>query len=162
MPLDTLGVQLDAKPYFVGIRQTNKIPITIGFDRNNTGRSEIFYGQDNNLFPSFVVGTLMMRPFFRYAPNDIGLEEQIIETVDFRVYPNPSTDGNLYVSIPTADPNDIFNYRLFSISGQMMLEGELTGNHISASQLKAGVYLLQLSPADGQKQPGFQKVVISR
>ncbi len=162
LPTDTSGVYLEGKPYFIGIRQTNIIELTIGFDKNNTGRSEIFYGPDNDLFPSFVEGSLMMRPFFKYVPDDIGLQEQPHLSLNFQVYPNPSSDGVLSVETPQASENEIFTYRIFSISGQLIMEGKLSGNQIQANHLDSGIYLIELESSEASIQAGFQKVVISR
>ncbi len=155
------GIVLSNTTYFLGIRQTNSTEMTLGFDKNNIRNNAIFYGQPGSLFPSFVEGTLMMRPFFKYLPDDIGQEELSLSEVDFEVYPNPNSEGIIYVNISGAEPNETFSYRLLTISGQPIGGGELNRSGIPASHLSIGIYLLQIESSDLSKKPAFQKVVIS-
>ena len=163
LPQDTIGVLLEGKPYFIGIRQTNNTAITFGFDVNSDTRANenLWYGPTNDLFPSFSEGAIMMRPFFRYVPDDIGLIEQPTIRLNFQAYPNPVYEDRLYVEVPHENSQETFHYRLFSLSGQLIREGALDREAIDVANLKSGVYLLQLSSSDSRKDPAFQKVVIS-
>jgi hypothetical protein len=61
----------------------------------------------------------------------------------FHVYPQPATD-RMYI----ADSGGSLNYRIYSLTGQQMLQGSFSGSFnpgIEVSSLKSGVYILYLS-----------------
>lgn len=66
----------------------------------------------------------------------------ISETTDsfVRIYPNPCYD-RLFIQLNNLEN---LNYRLFSINGQLIRSGQLTGDYIDLSNLQNGLYNIQI------------------
>ena len=86
--IDTNGVYVP-KNVFIGIIQTTGPAITIGLDLHTSGGKA--YGDINGWFPSLLPGRMMIRPFFRNLPEDLGgLKFENLNNI--RIYPNPSSN----------------------------------------------------------------------
>lgn len=156
---ETVFIQQSA---FIGVRQQNANPLTIGFDRNYASRTPLFYGTDGNNYQSFLEGNLMLRPFFRYIPRDISVIENEISEVDFDLYPNPNT-GAFKVNLPISESNEVFTYQLLNVSGQLIQSGTITNdNTVIIEKAIPGVYILQLNSSNPSLKPGFKKLIINR
>ena len=146
---------------FIGIRQQNNVPLTLGFDRNNIGRTTTFYGVESDFYQSFQSGTVMMRPFFRYIPLDIGLNEIKLPTVNFDVFPNPN-NGRFSVELANAMENDRFEYSIYSLSGQLIQHAVLDKNtDIDVGNAIPGVYILKMHSVNGKSKTGYRKIIIT-
>ena len=76
----------------------------------------------------------------------VNVTEQL-NSIDVSVYPNPAQDW-LHIELPT---NDSGNYQLTNISGQMVVNGPISGEaSIQTSELPSGVYLLQVATPNGK------------
>lgn len=146
--------------FFVGIKQQNNIPLSLGFDVFNTNRNSSFYGTLNNYYQNLEEGVLMMRPFFRYLPNDISVEENAIPELGFDVYPNPN-QGIFKVEIQNFDSNDEFNFQVFNLAGQQIKSGKLGEEEINLGSIKPGIYLLQIISSNPKLKPGIKKIIIT-
>lgn len=153
--LDTAGLSLSG-PVYIGFRQINNDRLPIGFDLNTTGLTTAFFGEEGNLYQSFIPGAIMMRPFFRYLPANIALPETPMPAWDVAVYPNPVEDV-LQVTFDTNE-NAYLQYQVVSQVGQTLRQGKTRGR-INLSALKAGLYLLNLN--DGVHSRTF-KIQIAR
>ncbi|AEV32731.1 hypothetical protein Oweho_1744 [Owenweeksia hongkongensis DSM 17368] len=145
---------------FVGIKQVKNTPIPIGFDMNsNLNVDKIFYGKPNDYYTSFIAGNLMIRPYFRYLPNDFDLPETTIGTVGVNVFPNPA---NQEITIESTEQNDNLQFVIYNISGQAVQSGSVNGTVQLNNQITSGIYLLQVIDASGKKAPYTQKLVIEK
>ncbi len=76
----------------------------------------------------------------------VSVEEQF-NSLEVKVYPNPAEDW-LYIELPT---NDSGTYQLTGVSGQVVLEGSISGEvSIQTASIPAGVYLLQIATPNGK------------
>lgn len=146
---------------FIGVRQQNSIPLTIGFDKFNVGRTSSFFGTETDFYQALEPGTIMMRPFYRYLPQDISIPENELSEINFDLFPNPN-QGSFRIATPEAKGNESFFYSVFSLSGQLIKSGTLDNSEISLIGSPAGVYLLQLTSSDISKKPSFKKLIIAR
>lgn len=146
--------------FFLGVRQKNNIPISIGFDVFNKNRNSSFYGKINDYYQNLDQGTLMMRPFFRYLPNDISVNEKKIQTIGFELYPNPN-NGRFTVELEGQDPNEEFLFQVFNLTGQAIKSGILTSEEIDLGNIQPGIYILQLQSGNSNKKLGFKKIMIT-
>ena len=141
---------------FIGIRQVNSTPLTLGYDANRRRKTVAFYGRTNDLFQSFLPGTIMMRPFFRYLPTDLKQDEMDYSKPQFEVYPNPSS-GTFNLSWPTDLEKELFQYQVFDLRGQLKQKGPMQKN--IELNVPAGLYLLQLiNERSGESYP--QRILI--
>lgn len=58
------------------------------------------------------------------------------------VYPNPVTNGNLYI---TSNSSDAKSVAIFDVLGKQVVNSTTTNNAVNVSQLKGGVYILQIT-----------------
>lgn len=137
--LDTSGIWINGTVY-IGLKQMSNIPLTIGLDRNTDGDTTIVYGDGVNWYPSNEMGALMIRPYFRYHPNDLSVETPKRVSENFIVYPNP-VDNEVYVDFNAVEAN----YQVLDMHGRVVLNGTINaGNRILMGELQPGMYLLQL------------------
>ncbi len=156
--LDTTGIDI-ANSVFIGVKQKTGSRLNIGFDINTTNKTTFFFGPENNLFQSFLTGTLMMRPFFNYLPKDISVTEKDLPETEINVFPNPVTE-KLYVDIGTEKFDD-YTFSIYNQSGQMMAQGNLKES-INLVALPNGFYLFKIAPIHQRKAlPLIKKLIIA-
>lgn len=136
---------------FIGIRQETATPLTLGFDQNRRKRSDAFYGRRGDFYQSFLDGTIMMRPFFRYLPKDIGRPELAPQqSPQVEVYPNPAYSELNFIWPPGL--REPWNYQLMDMQGRVLLQGQ-EASRLKVDHLPEGLYLLRLKhPASGAHQ----------
>lgn len=142
----TLQGPITTGTVFIGIRQKNSDPLSLGYDQNNRGYTTAFYGELNDMYQSFLGGTIMMRPVFRYAPRDLSVDNLQTEQ-SMEVYPNPN-QGNFQIKLPL-DLHDLegAEFVMHNLSGQELGRYPVAEN-LSCSHLPKGIYLLRLEAKD--------------
>ncbi len=135
---------------FIGIRQQNSDPLSIGYDQNSRNRTTAFYGELDDMYQSFLGGSIMMRPVFRYIPRDFSLVENEPES-SFWAYPNPSS-GPIKLQLP-AEPIDLAGYelRLYNLQGQVVARQSVSTNW-DLPNLPSGLYIIRLEGEGARKQ----------
>lgn len=146
---------------FIGIRQQNNIPLTLGFDLFNIDKTTSFYGTKTDMYESFELGTIMMRPFFRYIPDDIGIATTELKDLEFNLYPNPNT-GSFTIDIPGNDDDSKYTYQILNLTGALIQSGSVTQDEIQLNNTAAGIYLLQLNSTQKGSRPTYQKLIITK
>jgi len=79
---------------------------------------------------------------------DIAIDDIFIRTIDasissvVKIYPNPIND---IINIKTNSLDEITNYSISNVFGQVFLSGTLTNNSINVAHLTSGTYLLTIS-----------------
>ena len=64
---------------------------------------------------------------------------------DFKIYPNPVTDGRVYIVTADNQPKTI---RIFDVLGTPVLETTLIGKELNLNGLNSGMYLIQVFEKD--------------
>ena len=59
----------------------------------------------------------------------------------FKLYPNPVTDGRVFIS---TTENGTKQISIYDVLGTQVLETSITGNELYISELDAGVYVLRV------------------
>ena len=159
--LDTLESLIETNgTVFIGIRQINSGELSLGYDQNSRNRTTAFYGELNDLYQSFLDGTIMMRPIFGYAPRDLGKEEVKWSRKTLEVYPNPST-GLLHLKLPLKG-QELAGYHLILRNLQGQIVGQTPAKESwNLQNLSNGLYLLSLEKA-GSTSLWQQKINIIR
>lgn len=90
----------------------------------------------------FIFSLLFTVAVFGQDNRNIPVANNTIQEVitDFKLYPNPVTEGKLYVF--TKD-NDLKTIQISDILGKTVLQTKLQGRELNVSRLKAGVYILK-------------------
>ncbi len=73
----------------------------------------------------------------------LSIEAPVAQANRFIIYPNPATDV-LNIAHNFSD----VSYKLYTLEGRLVVQGQLTGASINVSEMSKGMYLLQLN-ADG-------------
>lgn len=136
---------------WLGYICTSSNPMYLGLDQQRTLPSGMprYYGDGFNWYQSLEPGVAMMRPYFRYSPTDMAVEEL---AHDFKVYPNPSS-GSLSIESPSA------HYVLRTLTGATVAAGHVEGyNNLELHHLDAGLYILSLRTAQGIAQVKWIKL----
>ena len=136
---------------WLGYICTSSNPMYLGLDQQRTLPSGMprYYGDGFNWYQSLEPGVAMMRPYFRYSPTDMAVEEL---AQDFKVYPNPSS-GSLNIESPSA------HYVLRTLTGATVAAGHVGGyNKLELHHLDAGLYILSLRTAQGIAQVKWIKL----
>tara|TARA_R110000868_G_scaffold140690_2_gene356628 strand:- start:18691 stop:19008 length:318 start_codon:yes stop_codon:yes gene_type:complete len=60
----------------------------------------------------------------------------------FKIYPNPVTNGRVYISTSLNAPKQIL---IFDIFGSQVLETTIIGTELNVNDLDAGVYMLRVN-----------------
>lgn len=63
----------------------------------------------------------------------------------FKLYPNPVTNGKVYINTTENAPKKIF---IFDVLGTKVLEATLLGKELNLSDLNSGVYVLRVYEKD--------------
>jgi len=153
MPYDLdSSVSLNAyAEVWLGYICTSSNPMYLGLDQQRTLPSGMprYYGDGFNWYQSLEPGVAMMRPYFRYSPTDMAVEEL---AQDFKVYPNPSS-GSLSIESPSA------HYVLRTLTGATVAAGHVEGyDNLELHHLDAGLYILSLRTAQGIAQVKWIKL----
>ena len=129
--LDTSGIYING-PVFIGIRQNTDQPIHVGLDINTPKATPVYYGDLFFWYESLVEGTVMIRPYFKHQPYDLGFVEN--ESAAIKIYPNP-VDAILFV-----ESESELKYWISDISGRIIQRG-ITSGSIDLADLNNGLYI---------------------
>lgn len=124
--------------FFIGLRQIDNDYLNIGFDRNTKNISRIFYSLDKtnwNRSQVDSVGSLMIRPAFLSNLNSKVSVDQIVESTDFKVYPNP-VSGILFISSIEEQ------FVITDIQGRQITTFINDSNGLDVSSINSGVYFV--------------------
>lgn len=62
-----------------------------------------------------------------------------------KLYPNPVTNGKVFISTPLGAPKKIF---IFDVLGTKVLETTLLGSELNLSDMDAGIYAIRIFEKD--------------
>ncbi len=130
---------------FIGIVQTKADAIHFGFDVNTTSTTKKYYGSGFQWYESLIPGTLMIRPYFKYTPRDIGIDDKT-NTRTSIVFPNPAQD---FITIKTENIEDNnHSWILLNNLGQAVQRG--ISSSIYVQDLPRGIYFLTLETQESR------------
>lgn len=130
--------------FFIGYREENDDPISIGFDKNTNSADKLFYNQSGSWEPNIVLeGSIMIRPVFEKARITVSNKNEINNDWDIRAYPNPNK-GRLKL---TENWDEI---SIYDLQGRLQFQSHKTENQteIDISQLKNDLYLFKIRKAN--------------
>jgi hypothetical protein len=137
---DTTRVRVDGS-FYIGFRQFDAEPLNVGLDKNLDNSTKNFYSLNGGATwtQSSISGTLMMRPIFSTSLNaELNLEEKVIITEKYILYPNPAKDR---VSLKTESGKEVEGMILFNLQGQLVRE--TNNNQLELNDLQSGIYFVK-------------------
>lgn len=152
---DLIPFDLDTSIYipgsvFIGLIQTKTDAIYIGMDANST-RTDKFYGDGFNWYQSLAKGNLLIRPYFKYTPTDISVDENATYQKAV-VFPNPAKDI-IYIKTEHADQT---SWVLTNQMGQIIARGN--GQELDVKNLSRGLYVLSVRE---KNQVSTHKIILN-
>ncbi|MCF8225598.1 MAG: T9SS type A sorting domain-containing protein [Bacteroidales bacterium] len=143
--------------FYVGLLQYNQFLLNIGMDINTDPNNNLLYNLGTDWKISSAPGSLMIRPFVKrhYSSGDAIIPDR----KEFMIWPNPATDKI------TIEPGHLldhtFNhYRIFDLTGKLVLEAELHSSVIATGSLPEGMYFITLTGTNDDK--ATSKFIIRR
>ncbi len=145
---------------YVGCIQSTDDNMNIGFDRNTSSESKIFYNSSGSWNQSFLKGSLMIRPIL--GVEFLGINNIEKDNFACEIFPNPLRDGNLQIKLQsiTNKQNNEYLLQVFDILGNKQYQSELK-NEININQLSNGVYFVKITDIKSKNQI-TKKLIISR
>ena len=148
--LDTSGVYLNTS-FYIGLIQQTVNPLNIGLDietEEGDTNTYIFYSDGSNWFQSLFQGRLMIRPYFKYQPVDLSIQEKIKEEKSILLYPNPAE--NIF-NIEWKDKQEV-TLSIFDLLGNQVYFSKDNSNkvQIQSSGWKRGIYIIKWQGKDGR------------
>ena len=129
--------------FYVGWSSSNQYFFSVGLDRNESSQGNVRFIEAGKNWQNYanIGGAIMLRPVMNN--NIVGVSENKLTKSTVQVYPNPATS---VVNIK----GNFDAVRLLTLTGQLVLEktGTATETQLPLSQLKPGLYLLQVIQQD--------------
>lgn len=159
------GIQAD-DPAVVRLNKTTGVAISIEQIEGTAGQFDEFTAIATDNFGNYVVGGYMRNSLFLNDPNvptitknggnadffiarlaktdcnGVPLSNEDVIAQSFKIFPNPASD---YITITSSQAAPVASYKLYSMTGQLVQEGQPIEQRINISSLTAGIYLLQVS-----------------
>ena len=145
---------------YVGMIQSTDDNLNIGFDRNTSSESRIFFNSSGAWIQAFYKGSLMIRPVF--GVEFLGINNIEKDNFAFDIYPNPLHSNNLNINLQTSKQQQQSKYllQIFDLLGNKIYQSEYK-NEIELNNLSNGVYFIKISDINSKSQL-TKKFIISR
>ncbi|MBP1630006.1 MAG: hypothetical protein H6Q15_899 [Bacteroidetes bacterium] len=147
-------VIVSGSKFFVSLQTKNDDYLNIGFDRNTDASENILGNWANSWQPTFIKGSLMIRPYFGYKAV-VSLEKEIEQDINFNVYPNPSK-GRL--NIETQNTNS--EIRIVNMLGKVVYSSSYK-QELDITYFNNGVYVLYLIDKETGRQ-SQKKIIVNK
>jgi hypothetical protein len=155
-PADTDLVISDTS-FFAGWKQVTEDFLNLGYDVNRNNLDRTFVNSSGEWFNpgrSLIPGALMIRTVFGASGQATGITELPEKNRQVLLFPNPASE-KIHIK---ATGFTIDRIRLFDIHGRVLLDKTGTSQDIDVTSLRQGLYIIQLTAADGTNI--FSKMVI--
>lgn len=126
--------------FFIGYREENDDPVSIGFDKNTNSATRLFYNQGGEWEPNITLeGSVMIRPVFDPKEVPVSNDKSISQKLDVKAYPNPSK-GIIKLT------QEVDQIEIYDLQGRLKLSKTNIGSSqsIDISHLPNNLYLIKL------------------
>lgn len=127
--------------FYIGIIQQSNGVINIGFDTSKDNSTQNFYNVTGSWQQSSKTGSIMIRPVVG-GNYFIGVDETFVDT-QVNVYPNPAS-----TAIHIDGVSNGISVTIYDITGRKVMHKPYA-NELSVNGLSNGLYLLNITTADG-------------
>lgn len=139
--------------FYVGWNQTTDDNLNLGFDKNSDVQSKIFYNTGGGWTNSIYHGALMIRPVFgNKLPEVTSVGEISSETDALIVYPNPATNNEINIILPSDMQNESTecNVSVYDIFGRIVFASPYS-QHLQLPEISDGIYIVGVTSANTQR-----------
>jgi len=126
--------------FFIGYREENDDPLSIGFDKNTNSATRLFYNQGGEWEPNITLeGSVMIRPVFDTKEVQVSNDERISQKLDIKAYPNPSRGVLKFTK-------QVDQIEIYDLQGRLLTRDTHidTNQSIDISHLPDNLYLIKL------------------
>src|ERR1035437_7725828 len=150
--------------FYVGWIQDDDVLLSIGLDMNsNWDSTRLFYNSQGTWYPSYLAGTVMIRPVFGASATINGIQNPDNSLVNsLEIYPNPATNS-IHLKWTSKDhiPSSDLITEIYDPTGRLILSQTGYQDEINISTISEGFYFVKMS--DRNSSASFtRKLVISR
>lgn len=141
--------------FYIGYREENDEPVSIGFDKNTNSADKLFYNQSGTWEPNKILeGSVMIRPVFDESRITVSNRKAINDEWNLRVYPNPSKG-----LIRFTDSWD--EIKIYDLKGRLQFQSNNTSNQreVDIRHLKNDLYFLKVRK---ENQLSTLKILLKR
>jgi hypothetical protein len=156
--------------FWVGIQQTNPLPIGVGFDENYDSSNKTYWDSLGFWVNTNLKGSLMIRPEMY---NTASLPASNNPPLDFQsrvnIFPNPISDRRVNIALEFEEPGFSYRARMVDIMGREILN--ISQNRVNHTELtfelpaglQPGVYLWihEIQTRQGSKYSLSEKIFIN-
>ena len=143
---------------YVGMKQDDQLTLNIGFDQNTNSQSKLFYNTNGFWANSSFKGSLLLRPIFGDSARAVSINEAMIKSNEFTIYPNPAKD---IITISNPFNSKITSVEIIDMAGkQIELLYPVSTNKFNIGAIAEGFYLVKIY--SGNKLHKTQKLIIGR
>ena len=133
--------------FYVGWEQIGSTSLNVGMDHNVANGDKIFRNVGGTWLTSSFQSSLLIRPVFstalNYTLSDEVLEENVVETVSVKLYPNPVNN------LLTIETNaNYFSVTLYDLTGRAVMT-VINETQLDVSVLNTGIYFADVRDANG-------------
>lgn len=125
---------------FIGYREENDEPLSIGFDKNTNSATRLFYNQGGEWEPNITLtGSVMIRPVFDTKEIAVSNDKRINQKLEVKAYPNPSRGVLKFTK-------KVDQIEIYDLQGRLKVRGTNidTNQSIDISHLPDNLYLIKL------------------
>jgi len=147
--------------FYVGWRQTTQDNLNVGWDRNNNEKLHVFYNVSGTWYNSAYNGCPMIRPIMGTQDEAyVGVASiKQRQNISLIIAPNPVHGTQMHLIFKSNEiPENSSHIRIYNITGQLVKETAFARN-IDVSNLKSGIYFLQIINRDGSLEAGKKFII---
>ena len=126
--------------FYIGYREENDDPLSIGFDKNTNSANNLFYNRSGSWEPNTVLqGSVMIRPVFNKSRITVSNKKPLDNEWNIKVYPNPNR-GKLKFT----DSWD--EIKIYDLQGRLQFQSNNFNQkgELDISALSDNLYLVQI------------------
>jgi len=130
--------------FYIGYREENDQPISIGFDKNTNNANRLYYNQSGTWEPNIILeGSVMIRPVFEEERITLSTRNPFNENWNMRVYPNPNSG-----LLKFTDNWDAIS--IYDLQGKIKYQSDNNEykNELNISFLDKGLYFIKIRKGD--------------
>lgn len=125
-------------PAGAGNKANFKFRIVSIFDPAGTDYSAVGYA--GNPASNYAPGGTWRLDNVTFSTGILGVSQNAISGL--KVYPNPVTNGNLFI---TSDSNDAKQVNIFDVLGKQVVKATVTNQPLNVANLNSGVYIVKIT-----------------
>lgn len=126
--------------FFIGYREENDDPVSIGFDKNTNSATRLFYNQGGEWEPNITLkGSVMIRPVFDTKETPVSNDKSLNQELEVKAYPNPNR--GILKFTQHVDQIEIYDMQGRLKTRKTNIE---TNQAIDISQLPNNLYLIKI------------------